>query len=132
MQQKLHHKNQHHDAPPPDKTPVVIHKIRLLHKDIYTTGHALSKRDKLGIHASIGNLCMEILALAVKAAFQSKQIKLGTLESLRVKVEVLKHFIRTEQELGVIKAKTYLCLSEQLIEISKMTNGWIGYTQKGA
>lgn len=115
---------------PPNKTPIIIHKIRILHKDIYTTGHNLSKRNKLGIHATVENLCVEILSLAVKAAFQSKQTKLGTLELLRVKIEVLKNLIRTEQELGVIKEKTYLHFAEQLIEISKMTSGWISYTQK--
>jgi len=51
---------------------------------------------------------------------------------LRLKAEVLKNLIRTEHELGVIKEKTYLYLSEQLIEISKQINGWITYTQKGA
>lgn len=77
-------------------------------------------------------LCIEIFGLAVEAAFQSKQRKLFTLESLRVKIEVLKHLVRTEWELAVIKEQTYLQLSERLIEISKMTNGWIVYAQKGA
>ena len=38
-------------------------------------------------------------------------------------------------ELKIIDTKTYLRLSEQLVEISKMANGWISYiskTQKGA
>ena len=104
----------------------------MLHKDIYSRGQKLPKRDKLGIHAVVEALCIEILALAVNGAFQSKQIKLGTLELLRVKVEVLKHLIRTEYELGVIQEQTYLWLAEQLVVISKETNGWIGYTQKGA
>lgn len=108
----------------------MIHKIRVLHKEVYALGYALPKREKLGIHATVENLCVEILALAVKAAFQSKQIKLGTLETLRVKNEVLKHLIRTEHELGVSKEKTYLHFSAQLVEISKMINGWIAYTQR--
>jgi len=49
-----------------------------------------------------------------------------------VEIEILKHLIRTENELCIIDAKTYLRLAEQLVEISKMTNGWIGYTHKGA
>jgi hypothetical protein len=110
----------------------VIHRIRVLHKEIYALGQALPKRDKLGVHAVVENLCVEILAHAVKAAFQSRQTKLGTLEFLRVKIEVLKHLVRTEQELGVLKEKTYLHLAGQMVEISKMTNGWIAYTQKGA
>jgi len=76
--------------------------------------------------------CVEILALAVSAAFKPKSQKLPTLEVLRVKIEVLKHLIRTEHELEIIDAKTYLRISEQSVEISKMTNGWINYTQKGA
>ena len=56
-----------------------------------------------------------------------------SLEILRIKVEILKHLVRTEHELEIIDMKTYLRLSEQLIEISKMTNGWINFvTQKGA
>ena len=122
-------------TPPPtalDKTPAVIHKIRLLHKDLYTTGHALPKRDKLGIHATVEALAVDILALAIKAAFQSRQLKLGTLELMRVKIEILKHLVRTEQELKTITEGVYLRLSTELVEISKMTNGWIAYTQKGA
>lgn len=106
--------------------------FRLVHKDIYIIGHTLAKRDKLGIHAIIENLCVEILALAVKGAFQSKEIKLGALKLLRVNIEVMKHLIRTEHELGVIKEPAYLRLAGQFVEISKMMNGWIAYTQKGA
>ena len=118
-------------TPPPDNTPVIVHAIRILHKDLYCISGKLSKRDKLGIHAVVETQCVEILALAVSAAFKPRQQKLLPLESLRIKVEILKHLIRTEHELEIIDTKTYLRLSEQLIEISKMANGWINYTQKG-
>jgi len=50
---------------------------------------------------------------------------------MRVQIEILKHLIRTEHELNILDLKTYIRLSEQIIEISKMTNGWISYiTQK--
>ena len=130
FQVKLHHKNHNYDDPPSD-LPIIL-KIRLLHKDIYTIGHKLPKRDKLGIHTLIETQCVEILALAVETAFKPKSQKLSTLESLRIKVEILKHLIRTEHELEIIDIEIYLRLSEQLVEISKMTNGWIAYTQKGA
>ncbi len=103
-----------------------------MHKELYIIGQKLPKRDKLGIHASVENLCIEVLACAINGAFQSKQTKLGTLGSLRVKVETLKHLVRTECELGITDEKTYLRLAEQLVTISKETNGWISYTQKGA
>ncbi len=77
--------------------------------------------------------CAEVLGLAVEAAFKPKPQKFAPLESLRINIEILKHLIRTEHELEIIGAKTYLRLAEQSVEISKMANGWITFvTQKGA
>ena len=104
----------------------------MLHKELHNIGQKLPKRDKLGIHATIETHCVEVLSLAVEAAFRQRQLKLPLLEKLRVRIEVLKHLVRTEHELNIIDEKAYFRLSEQAIEISKMTNGWIAYTQKGA
>lgn len=114
-------------TPPPDATLPVIHAIRILHKDIYGTSGTFSKRDKLGIHATIETLCIEVLSLAVESAFKPRYQKKIPLEILRIKIEVLKHLVRTEHELGIIDSKTYLRLGGQIVEISKMTNGWISY-----
>ena len=122
--------------PPPDKTPAIIHEIRILYAELYRIGSKLSKRDKLGIHALLEEKCIDALDLALQAAFQQHTLKCPTLESLRIKLEVLKHLIRSEHELVLIDEKTYLRLSEQVIEISKGANRWIAYlanphTQKG-
>ena len=103
----------------------IIHDIRILHKDIYSTSEKLSKRDKLGIHTIIESLCLEILSLSVESAFKPRNQKKPVLEGLRIKLEILKHLVRTEHELKVIDAKTYLRLGEQIVTISKMVNGWI-------
>lgn len=106
-------------------------KIRLLHKDIYTVGNNLTKRDKLGIHKNVEEICLDILRLSIDAAFRLRQTKSPVLELLRVKISVLKNLVRTEQELEIINDKTYLRISEQLVEISKMLGGWIKFlTQK--
>lgn len=73
-----------------------------------------------------------MLLLAVESAFKPKHQKKIPLEELRIKIEILKHLVRTEHELEIIDSRTYLRLSEQLIEISKMTNGWLNFvTQNG-
>ena len=105
----------------------IIHAIRILHKDIYSISSKFSKHDKLGIHKIIEENSIVILSLAIESAFKSKQLKQNTLETMRVQIEVLKHLVRTEHELLIIDMKTYIRLSEQLIEISRMTNGWINY-----
>lgn len=72
-----------------------------------------------------------ILSLAVESAFKARSQKQPLLETLRVNIEILKHLVRTENELAILDFKTYVRLSEQLVEISRMTNGWINYiTQK--
>ncbi len=100
---------------------------------MYCISRKLSKRDKLGIHAIIEMECVATLALAVDSAFKPHGRKLESLENLRLKIEILKHLVRSEYELEIIDTKTYLRLSEQMVEISKMTNGWLNFvTQKGA
>lgn len=114
-------------SPPPHKQPSIIHKIRVLYQDIYCISGKFSKRDKLGIHAIVESLCIEILSLAIETAFSKANIKLGVLEKLRIKTNILKNLVRTEYEIDIIDMKTYLRISEQLVEISKMTNGWINF-----
>ncbi|MEI6346281.1 MAG: four helix bundle protein [bacterium] len=139
--QILHHENYAHEYPPAgssdtktvtdDNTLPIIRSLRLLHKDLYCSSEKLLKRDKLGIHAQIEKQSLACLTLAIEAAFRPKSAKQSTLEELRLQVEILKHLIRTEHELGIVPEKTYLRLAEQLVEISKMTNGWLTYaTQK--
>lgn len=86
-----------------------------------------SKRDKLGIHTIIENLCIEILSLAIEAALKPAGLKLSILEILRIKIGVFQNLIRTENELGIIDDKIYVRISAQIVEISKMTNGWINF-----
>ncbi len=105
----------------------IIHTIRILHQDIYRTNEKLSKRDKLGIHRVLESLSIEILSLAVETAFKPKHLKKNVLEILRIKIEILKHIVRTEYELGIINDKTYLRISGQAVQVSKMTNGWINF-----
>lgn len=102
-----------------------------MHKDIYSIGQKLSKRDKLGIHATIEKYCVELFSVTIAAAFDRGQSKLASLKVARIRSQVLANLLRTEYELGIIKEKIYLHLSAQLVEVAKMLNGWITYqTQK--
>ena len=97
---------------------------------MYVIGQKLQKRDKLGLHATIEKISVELLLLGIDAALKSKKLKLPSLERLRGLTNVLQNLIRTENELAIIDEKTYLRLSKQLTEIGKMTSGWIIYTHK--
>jgi len=87
----------------------------------------LPKKDRFGIYSKIENLCLEIIILAITAAFETKNNKFPILNSARIKIEVLKRLLRIASELKIVQDKIYLALEIDLQEISKMTNGWIKY-----
>lgn len=107
----------------------VVHKVRKLYADIYVIGNKLPKRDKLGINNHIEKEVLSILSLLINASFEQKVEKIIILKKTRIQVETLKQLIRTEYEIKVIPDKYYLKLEENLQEISKMTNGWLKYTE---
>lgn len=84
----------------------------------------MPKRDKLGIHKIIEEKCIIILSNAIDSALSSKDTKALLLGKLRRDIETLKHLIRMEYELNIIKEKTYLSLAHILQDISMMATGW--------
>lgn len=76
------------------------------------------------------NLLLEIFELSVSASFEIKHQKLFPLNSCRIKTEVLKRLFRIMLDLKIIEDKKYIELEFDLIEISKMTNGWIKYLKE--
>ncbi len=84
----------------------------------------MPKRDKLGIHREIEEKCLQILSKAIDAALSPKGEKVELLAELRRDIETLKHLVRLEQELGIIQEKTYIAMSQLLVDISMMATGW--------
>lgn len=108
----------------------MIHKINELYQNLYVLSKRISKRDRFGIYLKIENLCLEILALVIGAAFEARTNKLPLLSTARIKTEILKRLIRNAFDLKIIQNKTYIKLESDLQEISKMINGWMGYIDK--
>ena len=68
-----------------------------------------------------------IFSLAISAVYENKIKKYENLEKLRIELEILKQLIRVEYEMHIIQEKSYINLSEKIIEASKMTNGWLKF-----
>ncbi|OHA18086.1 MAG: hypothetical protein A2836_01700 [Candidatus Taylorbacteria bacterium RIFCSPHIGHO2_01_FULL_45_63] len=114
------------DNPPPNDFLVpLVHKIQNLYKNIYRLGTKIPKRDKLGIHSLFETICLTLMILAIESTFTRGVAKKPMLEKLRVKTEIAKQLLRTEYELSIITDTLYLDYVSQLVEISKMTTGWI-------
>ena len=75
----------------------------------------------------IENICLDITQLIITAALESKNSKLPLLNTIRIKIELMKKLIRITNELNIVPNNKYLELELDLQEISKMTNGWIKY-----
>ena len=119
----------HHERyPPPTQKllidlPIILH-IKRLYKHVYITGNKLSKRDKLGLHTKVEHLVLECLLASLSAALLSKQEKLPHIKLIRRNTEALKHLVRMEQDLAIIKDSTYLAQIHLLEDISMMATGW--------
>jgi len=84
----------------------------------------MPKRDKLGLHKTIEEKCIIILSSSIESALSSRNSKAESLGKLRKDIETLKHLVRMEYELNIIKEKTYLFLAHILQDISMMATGW--------
>ena len=95
-------------------------------------GNRIPKRDKLGLHGNVEKICINILALSIRASLENKLVKQETIRELRIDIETIKYLIRIESELNIIQEKHYLSLEEKLQEISKEATGWEKYTNKSS
>ena len=75
----------------------------------------------------IESTCLEIIESVIIASLETNFNKLSSLNSTRIKIEILKKLFRTIYELKIIDQKKYIELELDLQELSKMTNGWIKY-----
>lgn len=97
---------------------------------LHTAGNTLSKRDKLGIHVHIEELALNLFDEIISATLLPKVRKIPFLENARLDIEKMKHLVRMEYEMKIISEKSYISLESELIEASKMINGWLKYASK--
>jgi hypothetical protein len=117
-------------TPPNTIQTPIIHTFVEFYKVFYAIGVKLPKRDRYGVYACLDRLCIDALQNLITAAFQSKSQKLSTLASVRVQIETAKRLLRLMCELNIFQQKWYVCLENELQEISKMLNGWIRYIER--
>jgi hypothetical protein len=115
--------------PPPTLSELpIIHSLHTIYKTVYALGPKLSKRDRYGIYIKLESLCLDALSLATEAALIPRNRKAAPLEALGIKIELVKQLVRIAHEIGAIEQRRYITLAEDLVEASKMTAGWLNYT----
>lgn len=101
--------------------------MKKIYSLVYIAGTALAKRDKLGIHCHIEELCLHLFDEIISATLLPKLRKTEHLESARIIIEKIKHLVRLENEMKIIGEKNYILIESELIEASKMANGWLKF-----
>lgn len=106
--------------------PIIIH-VQKLYQELYVITGRISKRDKLGLHAEIEDVCLKTLSLCISASLATKHEKTSSIREIRIFVETMKYLVRISHELSIIDQKKYISLEIKLQEISKMATGWERY-----
>lgn len=83
------------------------------------------KRDRFGLFSKIEQSCLEIISATLSASLGKKSEKLPFLHEARLKIELLKRFIRIAHELDIIKQKKYIGIESALQDISRDATNWI-------
>jgi hypothetical protein len=96
---------------------------------VYLVGNKLPKRDKLGLHSHIEKEFLQVFSFLLKASLESKSEKIISLKEARFRTEIIKQLVRMEYELKIITEQVYINIESKLREISKMSTGWLKYTQ---
>lgn len=78
------------------------------------------------------NLTLEILELLFLANAKQNHEKIPILDSIDIKLKILKTVIRLAFDSKIIDQKKYLKLEESLQEIGRMLGGWIKSVKENA
>ncbi len=89
----------------------IIEKIPRSHK--FTLG------DRLSTHL------IDLLEQMIEAYYLPKNQKLPLLHGINIRLEKIRHLLRLAHELNFIRVAQYEALSTRLLEIGRMTGGWI-------
>lgn len=93
-------------------------------------GKKIPKADKLGIHTTLQHKILLAFEYIISAAFTDISNKKVYLEKSRTFIEVSKHLLRTEHELGIIPENTYIRIAKLLVDASKMNANWLKNTEE--
>lgn len=89
----------------------------------YAALRQFPKSEKFAMGADIKH-CMDLVLERVIEA-QKKYYKKTTLQELDVELAKLQAYLRLANRLGFLPPKQYELWSEKLVELGKMTGGWI-------
>jgi len=96
-----------------------------LQKEIIPTVNKLPRDQRFILGTKIENLSLEILELLIEAYYLPKSEKAASLHRVNLQLEKLRYLLRLGFELRYYSSKRYQHLTKLLLELGRMTGGWI-------
>lgn len=105
--------------------PIVIVKMHAFIKSVIPAIEHFPRHQKHVLGKRLEEKALDLLDLFLEAYYGPKQSKKAKLYAANLSIEKLRHLIRLSFELKYINAKKLDHLMNQLLEIGKMTGGWL-------
>ena len=106
------------------KEPILSKTYDFL-KEIIPTINSFPRDQRHILGNRIELLTLDILETLVEAYYTPKAQKKPLLTKVNLALEKLRFLLRISYEMGYFNSKRYSLLSGQLLEIGRMTGGWI-------
>jgi hypothetical protein len=90
----------------------------------------LAKTSRYTLGNKIDSLFIETVEAAHRAMFLPRERKLGMVEAMCAKLDMLKFFLQIAWEIKALDQNKYVVLSEHLQEVGRMAGGWLKNLQK--
>ena len=106
--------------------PIICH-LSILYGDTRQSIRSFPKNEKYSLGEKIERLILECIELAITTKIATKYERENYLIRLGAKTDVLKILFRLAFNAKFIEFPKYLDIEKQLLEIGKMTGGWIRF-----
>ncbi len=94
-------------------------------KEIIPLINQFPRDQKFILGTKLENLCLETLELIIEAFYAPRTTKKEKVSKINISLEKIRYLLRMGYELHYYSLKKYSYFSEKLVEIGKMTGGWL-------
>ena len=108
------------------ETPIIYH-LSMLYENARQAIRSFPKHERYSLGEKIERLILESIELAVSANIATKYERENYLIRLGAKIDVLKIIFRLALGAKFIEFSKYLGTEKQLLELGKMTGGWLRF-----
>ncbi|MDD4295194.1 MAG: diversity-generating retroelement protein Avd [Candidatus Omnitrophica bacterium] len=105
------------------KTTAILEKYYKILLWIFPKLEKFPKSQKYLLTDRIEKTMLDVLGFLIEAVYTKD--KLEILKKINLEIEKIRYFVRIAKDMKYMNLKSYAYISKLLVEIGKMTGGWI-------